>query len=175
VTGKPTTADVWRTREKALVAVNGAFFDASLRSLGARVSDGHVRLRPAGKGDIFVVRNGRASIISARKFRVRRGLTQAIQCTPRLVENGRVVKLKDQWARRTALGIARDGRVVMAIADGAISLRDWAKIWASSDGLACRDAISLDGGGSTQLSVQTPRARFQIDGATSVPDAVVIR
>ena len=175
LTGKPATAEEWRRRGEGIIAVNGAFFDSSNRSLGLRISDGRLRVRPAGAGAVFQVRRGRATIVSAADFQMRRSITQAVQCTPRLVANGRVAQLKDQWARRTALGIMRDGRVVLAVADGAISLRDWAVLWAARDGLSCPNALSLDGGGSTQLSVRTPRAKLGINGFTSVPDAVVIR
>jgi uncharacterized protein YigE (DUF2233 family) len=176
VTGRPANASTWRARERGLVAVNGAFFDPHNKSLGLRISEGETRVRRVAEGGpIFIVRRGRASIVPASDFKLRRGTTQAIQCSPRLVANGKVAKLKDQWARRTALGIRRDGRVVLAVADGAITFRDWASIWAAPDGLACRDAMSLDGGGSTQLSVRTARAQLEISGFTDVPDAIIVR
>jgi len=176
VTGSPTNAATWRQREGALVAVNGAFFDPHKKSLGLRISKGQTRVRLVpGGGPVFRVRDDRAAIFDAAAFQTRRTTSQAIQCSPRLVANGKVAKLKDQWARRTALGIRRDGRVVLAVADGAITFQDWARIWAAPDGLACMDAMSLDGGGSTQLSVQTPRAQLEILGFTDVPDAVVVR
>ncbi|HEX8835111.1 MAG TPA: phosphodiester glycosidase family protein, partial [Abditibacteriaceae bacterium] len=116
VTGASTTASGWRKRSSALVAVNGGFFDAAGRSLGVRIGAGKrlSRRHPADWG-VFVVRNGRAQIVHTRDFTSRAGVSQAIQCGPRLVVNGRVIKLKEQWARRTALGVQRDGRVIIAI------------------------------------------------------------
>jgi uncharacterized protein YigE (DUF2233 family) len=170
------TASQWRQRTGALVAVNGGFFDAQGRSLGVRIADGR-RLARRHEADwgVFVIRNGKASIIHTRDFKSRVGVTEAVQCGPRLVVNGRLVKLKEQWARRTALGVQRDGRVIVAIADGAISFKDWATIWQSKDGFNCPNALSLDGGGSTQLSVKTRRVTMEISGNTSVPDAIIIR
>ena len=175
-TGRIADASQWRRSERALVAVNGAYFDSELKSLGLRVADGRTRVRwHRTDGGVFVVRRGRAELVAARTFKMRRGTTQAVQCSPRLVVGGKLKTFKEQWARRTAIGIARDGRVVVAVADGAIAFKDWAKIWESPDGLNCRDALSLDGGGSTQLSVATARAKMEIGGATPVPDAIVIR
>ncbi|HEX8551150.1 MAG TPA: phosphodiester glycosidase family protein [Abditibacteriaceae bacterium] len=176
VAGKATDAAGWRVRGKAIVAINGAFFDNDGKSLGVRICDGALRTRlsPAG-GGVFQVRRGQAEIVPAKGWQRRRRTTQAVQCSPRLVVGGKLKTFKEQWARRTALGVARDGRVVIAVADGAISFQDWAKIWQSRDGLNCRDALSLDGGGSTQLSVNSARAKLEVGGATDVPDAVIIR
>lgn len=176
VTGTPANASTWRQREAAFIAVNGAFFDPDKKSLGLRISDGETRVRLVSTGGpVFRVRDGQAAIFDSSDFQTRRSTTEAIQCSPRLVENGKIATFKDQWARRTALGIRRDGRVVLAVADGAITFHDWARIWAAPDGFACPNAMSLDGGGSTQLSVHTPRAQIEISGFTDVPDAVVVR
>jgi len=175
-TGDLLRADAWRRRTKALVAVNGGFFDESGHALGLRISRGvkKTALRSANWG-VFYVRDGRASIVHTRDFKMSKTIREAVQCGPRLVVDGRVTDLKPQWARRTGIGIGRDGRVVLAVADGEMSLRDWAALWAKSTGFNCRTALNLDGGTSTQLSLKTTRRSLEITGPNHVSDAVVIR
>jgi uncharacterized protein YigE (DUF2233 family) len=175
-TGDTLDARGWRRLMTAIAAVNGGFFDPEGHSLGLRVARGQrvSRLRQADWG-VFFVRDGHAQIVHTRNFTSRRGVSEAVQCGPRLVVRGRPIALKPQWARRTGIGVQRDGRVVIAVADEAISFSGWAALWAARDGLNCSDALNLDGGGSTQLSVQTPKHSIEISGAVAVPDAVIIK
>jgi hypothetical protein len=76
-----------------------------------------------------------------------------------LVENGRVVTSGDSLHPRTALGIKRDGSVVLYVVDGrqshsrGLSLEDLAKHMIA---LGCVDAFNLDGGGSSALYARFP-------------------
>jgi exopolysaccharide biosynthesis protein len=166
----------WRRRTKAIAAVNGGFFDESNHALGLRVSRGRKKaaLHPANWG-VFFVRAGRASIVHTRDFKMRKDILEAVQCGPRLVVDGKPTDLKAQWARRTGIGVGRDGRVVIAVADGELSLRDWAALWAKPTGFNCRTALNHDGGPSTQLSMKAPRRSLEITGPNHVTDAVVIQ
>lgn len=170
----------WRARGGAIAAVNGGFFDPTGESLGLRIADGHPsgRLRRTS-GAVFFVRHGRAFILPASDFAARRrvleGIEEAVQCSPRLVAAGKPIRLKPQWARRTGLGIQRDGKVIVAVADDGLSLPAWAAFWAAPDGLYCQDALNLDGGPSTQLSLKSPAHSLEIAGGWPVPDAVLIR
>jgi exopolysaccharide biosynthesis protein len=175
-TGSLLDAAGWRRMMSAVAAVNGGFFDPEGHSLGLRVAKGQriSRLRQADWG-VFFVRDGRAQIVHTRAFTSRRGVSEAVQCGPRLVVNGRPVQLKEQWARRTGIGVQGDGHVVIAVADGPLSFRGWASLWAGKNGLNCPDALNLDGGGSTQLSLRTSKHALEISGHVPVPDAVVIK
>ena len=175
VPGGQLEADEWRRRAGAVAAVNGGYFDALGKSLGLRISNGK-RLAPLhGKSwGVFYVRNGKAAIVPTTDFKMRRSIREAVQCGPRLVEDGRPLQLKKQWARRTALGVTRDGKVIVAVSDGDLSLPAWASLWASSSGLNCRDALNLDGGSSTQLSLQTSSRQLHLRSGRAVPDAVLI-
>jgi exopolysaccharide biosynthesis protein len=124
-------AETWRRKHRAIAATNGGFFDADGRSLGARVSDGTTLSRQHGESwGVFWTEKSRrgwqAHITPTARYAKTKTLREAVQCGPRLVENGRVLALKPQWARRTALGISRDGRVILAVADGEVSLQGWA-------------------------------------------------
>lgn len=178
VTGSAKTAVAWRKVTHSVAAVNGGFFDEMQHSLGLRQADGREMsaLRNANWG-VFFIQNGQAHLLHTRDFKKinKQDITQAIQCGPRLVVDGAPTNLKDQWARRTAIGIAANGKVLIAVCDSEISLRTWAKFWAAADGLHCRQALNLDGGGSSQLSLESGKASSQIDGVWPVPDAIVIR
>jgi exopolysaccharide biosynthesis protein len=174
--GAATDAAGWRQRTGARVAINGGFFDAGGRSLGLRVSNGRrVASKHAADWGIFVVQRGRAYVVHTRDYKLGPGVTQAVQCGPRLVVKGRVTDLKRQYARRTGIGVQRDGKVVLAVADRPLSLTAWAAMWAARDGLNCRDALNLDGGGSTQLSLRAGHHALDIGGSWPVPDAIVVK
>ena len=98
-----------------------------------------------------------------------------MQCGPRLVVNGKTTDLKSQWGRRTGVGIEASGKVIIAVSDGELSFDDWANIWASKNGLNCRDALNMDGGGSTQMWVNSKTNPVNVRAAWSVPDAIVVR
>jgi uncharacterized protein YigE (DUF2233 family) len=169
-------ASQWLKRAKAHVVINGGYFDGSGHAMGLRVSEGKrtMRLRRADWG-VFWIKNGRARIAHTRDYDTSTKPDEAIQCGPRLVVAGKTTDLKPQWDRRTGLGIDRRGRVVLAVAEGQISLDDWAKAFAAPNGLGCRDALNLDGGGSTQIAYSCGSQKGSISGSWPIPDAVVIR
>ncbi len=180
VSGDKLEASQWRQKSGAIATVNGGYFDPEGRSLGLRISDNKRLhdLRPADWG-VFLIEGERARIIHTRDYKALRDkgrthrVLEAVQCGPRLVVDGQLTKLKPQWARRTALGIDRSGRVVVAVADGELSFAAWQKLWATT--LNCPNALNLDGGGSTQMSLQSGNTAREISGSWPIPDAVCIR
>lgn len=175
-TGASLEAEGWRKRGGALVAVNGGYFDAEGKSLGLRATGGRKKSPLHGtRWGVFFTRNGKASIVPTEKFAWRTSIDEAVQCGPRLVENGTVLKLKKQWARRSGIGVTKEGRVIIAVADSEMSLPEWAALWAAPDGLNCEDALNLDGGPSSQLSIQTAKHRLLLRTGRPVPDAILIK
>ncbi|MEO6906258.1 MAG: phosphodiester glycosidase family protein [Abditibacteriaceae bacterium] len=177
-TGKSKTAEEWRQSTDSIAAVNGGFFDENNHSLGLRESEGKElsRLRHVNWG-VFFVQDGKAHIMHTRDFRNvdQTTVSEAIQCGPRLVVDGHPTDLKEQWARRTGIGITATGKVLIAVCDNELPLRQWARFWAAKSGLHCQQALNFDGGGSSQLSLKSDNSSHQIDGVWPVPDAVVIR
>ncbi|PQV63612.1 putative protein (DUF2233) [Abditibacterium utsteinense] len=175
-TGGYFEAAGWLKQSKARVAINGGYFDGRGAPMGLRVSRKQKTssLRRADWG-VFWISKGAAHIAHTRDFSADIRPDEAIQCGPRLVVKGKATDLKPQWSRRSGLGIDGRGRVVLAIADGQLSLEDWAQVFASPTGLGCRDALNLDGGPSTQLALSKVKGRENVRGGWPVPDAVVIR
>jgi exopolysaccharide biosynthesis protein len=110
---------------------------------------------------------------------------------PRLVTNGRVdvTDAREQMIPtfrtdlhpRTAIGSLADGRVLLLTADGrrppervGLTLDQLAELFIE---LGARDAINLDGGGSTTMVVKGELVNFPTDatGERPVSDAIVVR
>ena len=178
--GETRNADQWREDGKFLAVMNGGFFDKNGKTLGLRVCDNKKTnsLHDANWG-VFFIRKGKAGVLHTRDFKKKYdsyvNITQAVQCGPRLVVNGKTTDLKPQVARRTGIGIQRDGRIIIAVSDGSLTFAEWANIWAKSADLNCRDALNLDGGGSTQISIKTKKKSLEVSGAWPIPDVVAIR
>lgn len=153
-------------------AINASFFDENTAPLGLLIIDGKqryprhpVRGWPGG-GGLFVVRKGKPSII-AHTAKVPAGAEYAVQCWPRLVIAGKIPKFKQRpSALRSAVGIDAAGRVLFAASTGSLTFEEWAAFL--HDDLACVDALNLDGGPSTQLTVRGKR-EIAVPGGWPVP------
>ena len=167
----------------AHLGVNGGFFDPQRRPLGLLVRDGKIlnRLRKADWGVLFVKKRGRrAQLVHTREFSTRRARRAAfaIQVGPRLVVKGAPVGLKPQIARRTFIGLRDHGRtLIVGVTEGrAVESNELARLVAApvaEGGLACHDALMLDGGPSTQLFAAVGDHVVNLPGAYDVPNAVV--
>ena len=175
--GSILRAPDWVKNRGAIAAINGGYFDENSKSIGLRVADGKRTSDFYAKANwgVFTIRDGQAAITHTRDYKGSPRTQQALQCGPRLVVNGKVTDLKPQSARRSGIGIAANGEVIIAVCDGALSFDDWAKLWADKSGLNCRDALNLDGGPSTQLFADSTKIPVNVRGGWPVPDAVVIR
>ena len=167
----------WNQNRAAVAAINGGYFDDKSQPIGLRIADGKRTNKFYAKANwgVFVIRDNRAFITHTRDYKGSPRTQQAMQCGPRLVVDGRVTDLKPQWARRSGVGTDANGKVILAVSDSALSFDDWAAIWADKNGLNCRDAINLDGGPSTQMSVISAKNPVTVRGGWPVPDAILVR
>jgi len=163
----------------AQCGTNGGFFDENHRALGLQVSGGK-RLTPFRRtdGGVFVVDEAGARVIHSLKFDPSREARFAIQCMPRLVVDGKPLRLKPQSAHRTAIGVDRTGRVILVVTSGQPFRADhFARLLASDGkdgGLECREALNLDGGGSSQMFLRAGGVRCDVPGSDKVASAVVV-
>jgi hypothetical protein len=77
-----------------LAGINGGYFQADLEPVGLLISNERLvhRLQKASLlSGIFYVRNGRPWLARTREFPGAKGIQQAIQCGPFLVDDGRTV------------------------------------------------------------------------------------
>ena len=175
--GSILRAPDWAGKTGAIAVINGGYFDDKTQAIGLRVADGKRTQNFYSKANwgVFTVRDGKATITHTRDYKGSPSTQQAMQCGPRLVVNGKVTDLKPQSARRSGIGVDASGEVVLAVCDGALSFQEWATLWADPQGLNCRNALNLDGGGSTQMTVVSPSHPVKVRGAWPVPDAIIIK
>ncbi|MBI3540782.1 MAG: phosphodiester glycosidase family protein [Deltaproteobacteria bacterium] len=168
------SSEDYRQRTKALLVINGGFFDENFHSLGLRQKKNNV-LNPVRNSTwgIFVLggKDGKTPAILSRKDWKPELSTLALQVGPRLVIDGQVPSFKEgSPTRRSAMGITPDGKIEIALSESPLTLREWAE-WLKKD---CPQVLNLDGGGSSQVSVNSPHFSLQVMGATTVPDAIAL-
>ena len=179
VVGEGSPPHRWTAAElvhqhRAIAAVNGGFFDEHVVPLGLRIATAKIRtpLRPRSDWGVLMLFPSRARIVHTRDFQPDPSITGAIQVGPRIVVDGAPLRLRPQTARRTAVALDRDGRMLTLIVAGdAIEANDLAAIVA---GIGFDSAVMLDGGPSTQLAVDVGATHVDVPGGYPVPDLLVI-
>lgn len=177
--GGPTVRREVSTIARSLedvVAINGSFFDEKNRAMGMVVDQGRTLSRRRLKAwSALVVDKRRADIRSGKDLSPDDPPHVVIQGQPRLVQGGRIVKLKPQVARRTAV-CAEDRYVTFVVATQPVDATALARFLArplGRGGLACEDALNLDGGPSTQLFARLGDLSVNVAGGDGVPNALV--
>jgi len=186
---KAASVDELGREAGALVALNGTFFDENYRPLGLVASEGR-ELNPLRKVSwwaAFVVRERRggakAEILTTAQLLAlapedRGPFAAALQSGPRTVASGRALKLKEQFAARSAVCITDPTHVVLVTTEGApVESNALAAFMAASPaggGLGCEAGLMFDGGPSTQLWVQAPGLALNVRGGWGVPNALVV-
>jgi uncharacterized protein YigE (DUF2233 family) len=162
----------------ASIAINGGFFDDKYQPLGLRV--GHKQqytpLKPISWWSVFYTLKNKAYISRASQYTAKkRSINFAIQSGPRLLISGKIPKLKDGVAERTALGITQKGAVILLVTEhAAMSTTTLAKLMKSFP-LYCKEALNLDGGSSSQIYANIGSLHLSTRGALGVSDAVVVK
>jgi uncharacterized protein YigE (DUF2233 family) len=183
VVAGPRAREQWQTaaqvaqRLGALAVINGGYFDEQSRPLGLIVSDGR-QVNPLRSADwgVLLVRGRRAEIVHTRQVRELEGVQQALQCGPRLVAEGRPLKLKPSAPEpRSAVGLDAAGRLVLAATThGGLTLAQFAAILARPEaegGLGLSAALNLDGGPSSQMCVP---GRADLPGGWAMPSHLAL-
>lgn len=166
--------------DKALIAINGGFFSPELKPLGLRVKNGVVRqrLKPISWWGVLYGHYGRFQIASQRSFRLQKSVEFALQSGPRLIINGAIPRLKGGMAERTAVGITRNQQVIIVVTDEAqmttTSLAELMLKPEEVNGLACFNALNLDGGHSSQIYAKVKGFTLDVSGFSNVTDALII-
>jgi hypothetical protein len=163
--GFPSRAESFASalrRTKPVAAINGTFF--GIRNL-APAGDLVVAGRPIYFGRVqrafAISRDGsvRLLAVSAGRSRGWEGFNSAVAAGPTLVSNGAVTLAPAdegffdgavfRAARRSALGLTRDGKLLLVVTTNSVRLKALAEFMLSLDVV---DALNLDGGSSCALS-----------------------
>jgi uncharacterized protein YigE (DUF2233 family) len=165
-----------------IAGINGGYFQADLSPVGLLIRSGHL-LHPIQKSKllsgVFLLRDERPEIIRTRELSTLRGIQQAIQCGPFLVENGKPVAGLDneRVAARTfvfSCGSSCWGFGVLR----AMTLAETGELLANAK--LVRDfriskALNLDGGSSTSLYAKLDNHEIFSEGRSTVSNYLIIR
>ena len=163
-----------------LIALNGGFFTPNFEPLGLRISAGKVfsPLKNINWWGIFIVEGKVAEILSRQSFRYSPRMDVALQAGPRLIINGTIPKLKDGLAQRSAVGITQNGKVILVVTQNlslsTVTLATMMKNPETQGGLACYNALNLDGGSSSQLYAHIGSFHLDIPSIRPVAELLVV-
>ena len=173
----------------ALAAINGTFFDENYAPLGLVASGGRELnpLRNVSWWAAFLVRErsggAKAEILTTAQLLAvapedRGPFAAALQSGPRTVASGRALKLKEQFAARSAVCITDPTHVILVVTEGtpveSNALAAFMAAPPAGGGLGCEAGLMFDGGPSSQLWVQARGLALHVRGGWGVPNALVV-
>ncbi len=172
-------------KAEGICGINAHFFDDRTNPLGLLIKNGELRnhMHRGGKllTGVFFIASEKPSIVKREDF-VGQPVEIALQAGPRLVTNGRGLKVKetDGATRRSGIAITRTGRVIIYATflrfPGA-TLQQIQEMLLDPR-LEIVSALNLDGGGSSQLFVRKNHLLVDdtfITGGDKVPVGLVVK
>lgn len=166
-------------RNNALIGINGGFFSPDWKPLGLRQVNQKTlsKFKPISWWGVALFNNDGLKIISSKEYRPTYNADYAVQSGPRLVINHQVPKLKTAIAERSA--ICTDGKETLIIIanNHPVEINHFARILSrpyTENGLACQDALNLDGGSSSQLFSQIQNKKLMLAGLSQITDALIV-
>ncbi len=162
---------------QALIALNGGFFDRKNHALGLRINHSQQTnpLKKISWWGIFYIKNRRAFLVDVNHFSNKGNYEFAVQSGPRLLVNNAIPVLKKGRAERSALGITKEGQLIILVTESMpISTIELAKIMQSPP-LNCKNALNLDGGSSSQLFAKINSFYLNVANFAKVSDAIVVK
>jgi uncharacterized protein YigE (DUF2233 family) len=176
--GDPLSLAQWQSEltDEAII-INANFFEPNHTINGLLIADGIAYGQSyVNRGGTFAIQDGLPLLRSNITFPYQgEAFEQAVQAFPMLIENGQVVyaaSSAERVSRRSAIGIDSAGRVlIIATPLLGLSLADLAAALSSPE-LDLVNAMNLDGGGSTMLTVNP--ADYAIVSLDPVPAVLAV-
>jgi len=197
-------------RHDAVAAINGSYFDMAehnpicfLRIDGVTLGENTPQKSDSVHRKYYQygslrLRNGRPRIFIPDSSRTAENIlpdSNVMTAGPLLIWRGRLMPMRDDKTfvtghhNRTAIGLMDDGTVLLVTVDGrtkeseGMSLQDFSLLLHY---LGCRDALNLDGGGSTTMYVDrypngglvnhpTDNGRYDFDGERGVSNCIIVK
>lgn len=163
---------------KAMIAINGGFFDTQYKPLGLRIGHEHQysKLKSISWWGVFYITDNQAHLSNYSYFKShRKHIDFAIQSGPRLLIDGKSPKLKPGIAERTALGITEKNEVILLVTERSPMTTAALSALMKRGPLSCDQALNLDGGSSSQIYAQLGLIKIHAHGLANVSDAVVVK
>ena len=165
----------------ALAMINANYFDERGAALGFLKVGGDINAaisKSALFTGIFAIKDRIAFIVHRDEFDARQA-DQGLQAGPLLLAKGvplNVTRGAERQFRRSVIGIDGTRRFVIAATDNLFGGLTWVELQelfgAPEWRIETPDLMNLDGGGSTQLHVKTPRFEEYVPGTAEVPVAI---
>ena len=175
-----TTAAELTKAKKATIVINGGFFTEEHKSIGLLIQNSKTinSIHKTSWWSIFGIKGNSPFITTPKDFTPSLEISMALQAGPRLVIDGAVPKFKEGVAARSAVGITKDGKVVLLVtSEDPISLEELAQRMKKSryeGGLECVNAMALDGGGSTQLYAKIKKFELSVEGLSYITNGIAV-
>ncbi|HEY1353060.1 MAG TPA: phosphodiester glycosidase family protein [Ktedonobacteraceae bacterium] len=178
---QPLSMADWMKKERATALINGGYFDGQDNATALVISNGQASgtSYDGFGGMLDVDAGGRVQVRSLHEqpYAPSEGLTQATQCTPMLLLNGRRTQFTadSKASPRSVVAMDRQGRLLFIVSSGAdFTLDDMARLLARSD-LGLVNALNLDGGSSTGLYVNAAGSQqITIDSYVNLPLVIAV-
>ncbi len=182
---QPRPIDEWQTTTGAAIIFNGGFFAGNNTPVGRIVTDGQEYGYPLNYGEgtigvagVFgVIEDNVALYAIGRSSFSPRGLRfdEAVESYPMLVLPGSQPVYPTETgeqARRTVVGVDRQGRVIIMVSDVPVFTLHQLADWLASSDLGIDTALNLDGGRSSGIAVSLPGEIRLINSYVPVPIAI---
>lgn len=184
-------------------AIDGGFYDLQGEPMGLVRTGGrdlHALTEQGGSG-VLVIEGARARIVHRDAYAATPEIAEALQSIDRLAEGGRVLVgdgASQRRAARSAVAIDASGvlHLVVAFDDRSVgtdeearivldedsaeagpTLREWAELLvraAEDGGVGATDALGLDGGFSTSLTVKSAARALRVEAYRGTSSAVLV-
>ena len=169
----PAPIEEWSARLGAPIVFNAGQFDEKLNHLGWLKGDGtwlFTDRKPQWKGLLVsdpVEGGAFAGVIDLEHASadIAEGYRNAVQSMMLLDETAQVrVRDTDKTACRTVVAQDKDGRMLILVSEGAITLADLARWVGDEKSLGIVRAMNLDGGIEAQIAISTPELKLALYG-----------
>ncbi|HVO93064.1 MAG TPA: phosphodiester glycosidase family protein [Terriglobales bacterium] len=179
---KAASAKTFAEKSGALAAVNGNYFDENGRPLAyLKIAEKEIN-RSVSKHmlytGVFGVNNTLPFVLHRDAFQPAQA-NEALQTGPLLLNHGAPVEVLSglgRFARRSVIGLDKESRVIIGVADaviGGLSFAELQELFGNGKWqLNAVDLLNLDGGGSTQLYVKAGKFEEWLPGTAEVPVAI---
>ena len=169
------------TTEKASVVINGGYFTPEIKPIGLIINNNSTlsKIHNTSWWSIFSITDNKPNIALPKHLSIKKRLSFAVQAGPRLIVNNQILSFKESEGQvpRSAIGIDFKGRIIIAMAPlPGLSMKDWALCLKKKfpHGPGCFNAMNLDGGSSSQISIRGNNFKLDEVGLSSVPSFIVI-
>lgn len=180
--------DSWRIESASDIVVNGGFFTGEYRAVGRLIEDGILYGFALDYGDrsvgvpgmFTVLDDGIVNLYSMGRDQYRPrdlDIWQAIESYPMLVLPGGQPQFRQEtnkFARRTAIGIDREGDVIIIVVDQPVFTLYAFSRWLAASDLELDMALNLDGGRSSGISAVTGTESVTIPSYVEVVSVLAV-